>query len=171
MKSLMLPRLCTNLLPDRGGDYVPARHHEWYDGNMVGAQAIEAAAAAVIPTLAFILNWRMRARNGYAFSAAADAALAIAGFDLAAVVSNTVFSEAVRNPVFKHQFVILMVIFFCLVIIAWITVFLDLEHRMTEGYDFSRKCYISERPMGSFLLGWTLLGIFLAAHIFVFVYE
>ena len=142
-----------------------------YYGFMVGAHAIEATAAAVIPTLAFVLNWRVRAKNGYALSAAADAALAIAAFDLAAFVSNTVFSDVVRNPVIKQQFIIVIVILFCLVIIAWITVFLELEHRMTEGYDFNRKHYVSGRPMGAFLLGWALLAIFLTAHIFVFVYE
>ena len=63
-----------------------------YYGFMVGAHAIEATAAAVIPTLAFVLNWRVRAKNGYALSAAADAALAIAAFDLAALVSR------VRRP-------------------------------------------------------------------------
>jgi hypothetical protein len=142
-----------------------------YYGFMVGAHAIEATAAAVIPTLAFVLNWRVRAKNGYALSAAADAALAIAAFDLAALVSNTVFSDVVRNPVIKQQFTIVIVILFCMVVIAWITVFLELEHRMTEGYDFYRKEYVSRRPMGAFLLGWALLAIFLTAHIFVFVYE
>jgi hypothetical protein len=138
---------------------------------MVGAAGIEVGAAVAVPLFAFILNWRERARNGYALSAAADFALALAAFDLVALIYGNVFAEVMRNEVFKHSFNPVIVVLFCATLVAWIWIFLSLEHRMTDGYDFRLKRYVAPRPMGAFLSGWTLLAVFLGMHIFAFVYE
>jgi hypothetical protein len=138
---------------------------------MVGAAGIEVAAAVSVPLFAFILNWRERARHGYALSAAADFALALAAFDLVALVYSNVFTEVMRNAVFKHSFNQVIIPLFCGTLVTWVCIFLRLEHRMTEGYDFQSKRYLTPRPMGAFLSGWTLLAVFLGMHIFAFVYE
>src|SRR6516162_963001 len=109
---------------------------------MIGAPQIEIAAAVAIPLLAFVLNWNLRARNGYALSAAADFALALAAFDLVALVYSNVFAEVMRNKTFQHSFNPLEVTLFALTTITWMTLFLRLEHRMTQGYDFHNKRYI-----------------------------
>jgi hypothetical protein len=138
---------------------------------MVGAAGIEVAAAVSVPLFAFILNWRERARHGYALSAAADFALALAAFDLVALIYSSVFAEVMRNEIFKQSFNRVIVPLFLATLVSWICIFLNLEHRMTEGYDFRLKRYLAPRPMGAFLSGWTLLGIFLGMHIFFFIYE
>lgn len=139
--------------------------------DMVGAPEIEVAAAVAVPTLAFALNWAMRARNGYALSAAADFALALVAFDLVALVYSSVFSEVMRNEVFRQSFIRIIIILFVLTLTTWVTIFLGLEHRMMAGYSFVRRRYVAPRPMGPFLLGWTLLAAFLGIHILAFVYE
>ncbi len=131
---------------------------------MFRAHGIEIAAAITIPSLAFILNWALRSNLGYELSAAADFALAITSFDLGALVEKNLFAEAMRSPVFKENFNPLMITLFGLTLIAWVTLFLQLEHRVAEGYD------LGERRMGAFLLGWGILATFLAAHILAFVY-
>src|SRR5262245_20758898 len=124
---------------------------------MFTAEGIEIAAAVAVAIFPFILNWAMRARHGYALSAAEDFALGLAAFDLIALIYSQVFSSEVRDEVLRASFVRLMVIFFIVIISAWITLFLSLEHKMTEGYDFNGRRYINSRPMGPFLSGWTLL--------------
>ena len=138
---------------------------------MVGAAELEVAAAASIPLFAFILNWRERARHGYALSATADFALALAAFDLVALIYSNVFAEIMRNEVLKHGFNRVIVPLFCATLVIWVWIFLSLEHKMTEGYDFHRRRYIGARPMGAFLFGWSLLAFFLAMHILAFIYE
>ncbi len=139
-------------------------------GDFISPEGIEVCAAIAVALFPFVLNWAMRAKHGYALSAAADFALALAAFDLVALIYSQVFSGEVHDPVLKASFVRLMVIFFVVTLGFWVTIFLSLEHKMTEGYDFTRKCYTAGRPMGCFLSGWTLLVAFLAAHIFTFVY-
>lgn len=138
---------------------------------MISPEGIEIVSAISVALLPFVLNWAMRARHGYALSAAADFALALAAFDLVALIYSQVFSSQVHDPTLRTSFIRLMVIFFAVTLGFWITVFLSLEHRMTEGYDYARRRYINGRPMGFFLSGWGLLVAFLAVHIFTFVYE
>ena len=138
---------------------------------MVGTAQIEVLAAITVPAFAFGLNWSVRSRNGYALSAAADFVLAIAAFDLIALIYSGTFEEVVRNEVFRHSFIRLIVVLFSVTFFAWFTVFLSLEHKMSEGYDFDLNAYIGERPMGPFLLGWGLLAAFFGMHIFTFLYE
>ena len=138
---------------------------------MVSPEAIEIAAAAAIPLFVFVVNWSMRARHGYALSAAADFALALAAFDLVALIYSQVFAHEVRDEILRTSFVRLMVLFFIVTFIIWLTVFLSLEHRMTEGYDFNLRRYLNGRPMGCFLSGWGILVAFLTVHIFTFIYE
>jgi|ERR1700722_2179944 len=138
---------------------------------MVGAASIEVGAALAVPAFAFVINWNLRARKGYALSAAADFALSMAAFDLVALVYANVFAEVMRNETFHQNFNRIEVFFFCVTAIAWLVVFLPLEHRMTEGYDFARKRYLRGRPMGAFLLGWGILAVFLGTHIFAYLYE
>jgi hypothetical protein len=138
---------------------------------MIGAAGLEVAAAASVPLFAFIINWRERSRHGYALSAAADFALALAAFDLVALIYSNVFAEVMRNEVFKHGFNRVILPLFLLTLVTWICLFLRLEHKMAEGYDFHRRRYIAARPMGAFLAGGSLLAFFLAMHILAFVYE
>jgi hypothetical protein len=139
---------------------------------MFGAPQIEVAAAIVIPLLAFVLNWAIRSQNGYALSAAPDFALALAAFDLIALLYRTSFIEVMRNETFRQSFNALEIFLFCVTLVAWIWPFLRLEHSMTRGYDFHNRCYINgQSPMGAFLLGWTILAALLAAHILGYIYE
>jgi hypothetical protein len=139
---------------------------------MIGPAQIEVVAAIAISVWAFVMNWAMRARQGYALSAAADFVLSLAAFDLIAIVYSSVFKQVVRDEVFRDDFVRLVVVFFVVTFGFWVTLFLGLEHRMTAGYDFPNKRYIGgHRPMGAFLTGWTLLAVFLGTHILAFIYE
>jgi hypothetical protein len=139
---------------------------------MLGAPQIEIAAAIAIPLLAFVLNWTVRSQKGYALSAAADFALALAAFDLVALLSRNTFIEVMRNETFRQNFNGLEIALFCITLVAWLWPFLRLEHFMTQNYDFRNRCYINGRlPMGSFLLGWGILATFLAGHILAYTYE
>jgi hypothetical protein len=131
----------------------------------------EIAAAIAIPVCAFGLNWRMRTLNNYALSAAADFMLAIVAFDLVALASHDTFEKAVRDSVLQEQFVIMFVVFFAGTTTCWYAISLKLEHEMTRGYSYSRKCYTTGKPMGLFLTGWAVVASVLCVHIFPFLYR
>jgi predicted membrane channel-forming protein YqfA (hemolysin III family) len=135
------------------------------------AQAmLEIAAAVLIPLLAFVLNWKVRASKGYMFSAGADLALATAAFDLAAIVDHVNFETVVRLPFFRENFVMMFSLMFCIVLITWLTALLPLEYQVTDGYDRSSRRYTSSRYRAFFVMGWMLVGPLLAAPIFAFTY-
>ncbi len=164
IQPLRVPRRQGGGRRDMGG------RSQW-NGRMVGAAGIEVGAAIAVPSFAFVINWSARARNGYVLSAAADFVLGLAAFDLVALVYANVFAEVMRNETFHENFNRIEVFFFCATTIAWLVLFLPLEHRMSEGYDFAARRYLHGRPMGSFLLGWAVLATFFATHIFAYLYE
>jgi hypothetical protein len=101
---------------------------------MFGSPQIEVAAAIVVPLLVFILNWGVRSQYGYALSAAADFALALAAFDLVALLYASVFAEVMRNEVFRESFNRMEIILFALTVIVWLWPLLRLEHQMTHQH-------------------------------------
>ena len=145
-------------------------HENTTTPNSVMSVTIEMTAATAIPVLFFVLNWKIRELRGYAHSAAADFALAIAAFDLAMIAANQSFEQIVPDPTFRANFVLILIISLCLTIIIWSTILLPIENTMAKLFDHNNCTYIHGRPVGYFLLSWSLIGMIFSAHVFVFIY-
>ena len=138
--------------------------------NSVMSVIIEMTAAITIPALLFALNWKIRESKGYALSAAADFALAIAAFDLAMIAANQSFEQIVPDPTFRVNFVLIFIISMCFTLLIWMTILLPVENIMAKRYDHDSSTYRQERPVAYLFLSWGLIAMIFSPHAFVFIY-
>jgi len=130
--------------------------------------AFDIAVSAIIPLAVFVLNWTVRIKLSYALSAASDLALAIFGFDVSAMVASDVFRNAMHTTVFQRLYPEIFGFLLCATLILWCTLFLPVEHRLTEIA--MRPVSLKHEIPARFFTLWITASLLFTAHIFVFVY-
>jgi hypothetical protein len=111
----------------------------------MATHSFEIATSIAIPTVTYLINWRIRKSNNLEYtSSAADLVLAVWTFDLVVLTAEAVFKSAVRNDVLLQNFNSVAILLFLFSILVWG----GLLFRLKEGWycglcvGIGRRCQI-----------------------------
>jgi hypothetical protein len=130
--------------------------------------AFDIAVMVTMSVTIFLTNWGVRARNGYTLSAAADFALALMGFDLAAAIASNSFENMFHNAILNANRV---AVFVCLSLVAlacWAGALLKIEYAIARQFDPWQETYRSGAATTWAIGAQTLAGFLLCLHFGMF---
>jgi hypothetical protein len=130
---------------------------------------LEIIISATISGGAFVLNWAVRAQLQCALSAAADFVLAVVVFDAGALAASGVFENAVREPLYRENFVAIFVGLLLVSLAAWAGIFLRLENKLAECYSSSAMSHREAWKNTYFFVSWFLVSFVVAPHLYFFI--